>query len=183
MNQIVDPNITLRNFDEAHCRVLVKSFRSYNHGRARGMVKVYVSCTFITEGAKYTTDVHSINSMELRKDSCRVVLLDGCDKPCSVEMLRYKDGDEWVVEPLHMRYEFVADAKSFLPAQSVELNRTANNSTGIVHDKARLKTPCSLCWATREHFKKPITYAFSICMKTMSWKTWCCQFHWLQALQ
>lgn len=92
VRRIVDSNNLLRDIDEPRCHDLGESLRNYKYEYAREMMKAYSTTTVNLEAARYATVVHTVDSMTLLKDSFCTVIIDGCHRHRSVEMLRNKYG-------------------------------------------------------------------------------------------
>lgn len=81
--------------------------------------------------------MHNLNGRKWLEDSYCIVMLYGCHRPRSVEILRDGEGVEWASEPLCICYVFYIDGKHISPAQTIEHSKIANISRATVRREAR----------------------------------------------
>lgn len=128
VDQIADPNNSLGDMDEAHCRPLAVFFRNEIYNYAHGMMMVYFSSPTKPRGTTHGNAVKTVDVMTLQEKGYCTEMLDGCYWHRFIEMLQDKDGVSRAVEPWYIRYPFLLDGRAVSPAQAIILNKIANIS-------------------------------------------------------
>lgn len=106
VDQILDPNDSLRDVDKLHCRALAQSFCDYAFEYARGLMTIYISAAVNAAGAMYATTVRHLDGKNISNDDFRKVMLDGRPRRLSVELVRDGHHLKWAAEPFRAWYTF-----------------------------------------------------------------------------
>lgn len=91
VDQVTEPDNSLRGINEAHCHALAEHFRNSGYDYERNMLTVYFSSTVSPDCATNVIAERSVDSLIFLKDWYCIVILDDRHWRCSIELLRGED--------------------------------------------------------------------------------------------